>query len=117
MIQFSHKLKQIYIFTCLLSVSVSAFATDYHVNSATGSDANTGKSKETAWKTLKKVNSKNFKAGDKILLATGQEFFGSIVLESESGKKSNPIEISSYVYNNATEKPIINAKGFLNGIN
>ena len=108
--------KELKIFILLVFVSNVVFATDYFVNTVEGNDKNDGKSEANAWKSLKKVSKKNFQSGDRILLATGQEFFGSIVLESESGKKSKPIEISSYVYNNATEKPIINAKGFLNGI-
>lgn len=100
----------------LLLVNTSAFATDYYVNPATGSDKNKGTSESSAWKTIKKVNSKNFKPGDRILLAAGQELFGAIAWDSEYGKESKPIEISSYPFNNATEKPIINAQGFLNGI-
>jgi len=100
----------------LLFLSTSAFATNYYVNAATGNDKNNGKSESTAWKSLKKVNRKSFKPGDQILLATGQEFFGTIELNSQYGKKSNPIVISSYEYANSTEKPIINAKNYLNGI-
>lgn len=108
--------KHIGIFSIMLLLSTAVFATEYYVNAETGSDKNNGQSHNTAWKTLKKVNSKKFKAGDKVLLASGQEFFGSIEWESLYGKKSNPIEISSYMYKNEKSKPIINSKNYLNGI-
>jgi len=109
-------LKKTSFIILLFFASNAIFATEYFVNSVSGSDKNSGKRKNSAWKTLKKVSKKSFKAGDKILLASGQEFIGTIELESLSGEKSAPIEISSYSCNNAMENPIINAKGYLNGI-
>ncbi|GAB1308886.1 hypothetical protein KH5_15690 [Urechidicola sp. KH5] len=92
------------------------FATEYYVNSKIGNDKNTGKSPEQAWKSLDKVNRKNFKAGDQILLATGLEYTGTLILDKQYGSKKNPIIVTSYAYNSNTEKPHINAKGYLNGI-
>ncbi len=109
-------LKNIYILIIVLLVNTSAFATKYYVNVETGKDINNGTSIETPWKSLKKVSTKNFKPGDQILLASGQEFFGFLKLNNQSGKKSKPIVISSYPNNNNNKNPIINAKGFLNGI-
>lgn len=100
----------------ILFLSPSAFATDYYVNAETGNDRNFGKSKEKAWKTLAKVSRTNFKRGDKILLAKGQVFFGTIEWNNISGTQSKPILISSYSVSNRSENPIINAKDFMNGI-
>ena len=96
--------------------TVSVSATDYYVNSKTGNNKNNGNSPATAWKSLKKVNTKNFKPGDKILLATGQVFFGTIQWKNQYGNKSKPIVISSYMVDHSNAKPIINAKNHLNGI-
>jgi len=97
-------------------ISISSFAANYYVNAKIGNDKNNGKSEAKAWKTLAKVSRENFKPGDRILLATGQEFFGTIEWVSQIGEKSKPIVISRYSYKQASENPIINAKGFLNGV-
>ncbi|GGZ87364.1 right-handed parallel beta-helix repeat-containing protein [Algibacter mikhailovii] len=108
-------LKQISTISVLLFLSTSVFATDYYVNTKSGSDENNGISPQKPWKTLSKVSSFGFKPGDNILLASGQEFKGTIVWNNLKGKKLKPIIISSYLSDNK-EKPTINAKGFLNGI-
>ncbi|MDT0551845.1 right-handed parallel beta-helix repeat-containing protein [Urechidicola vernalis] len=109
-------LKDISSILIVVFISTSSFATEYYVNAETGNDQNNGKSESTAWKSLFKVSTTNLKPGDVILLANGQEFKGSIEWTKLSGTKSKPIEISSYVVSGSDIKPIINAKGFLNGI-
>ncbi|MDH3323364.1 MAG: right-handed parallel beta-helix repeat-containing protein [Flavobacteriaceae bacterium] len=109
-------IKHIALFLFILFLSIKSYATIYYINAETGNDQNNGKSIESAWKSLEKINRKNFKPGDQILLAAGQEFYGSIKLDHQYGTKSKPIVISSYSQDNNNEAPIINAKGFLNGI-
>lgn len=99
-----------------LFVSSTSQATNYYINAKLGNDKNNGKSHQTPWKTLTKVSSFNFKPGDVILLAKGQEFFGSIQLINRSGTKAKPIIISNYNAFSGDKNPTINAKGFLNGI-
>lgn len=111
-----NKTKYITSLIVLLFLSTSTFATNYYVNAKTGNDQNSGKNKRSAWKSLLKVSTANLKAGDQIFLASGQEFRGTIVWTNVSGSKSNPIVISSYNVGNNDVAPIINAKGFLNGI-
>lgn len=96
----------------LILVSFQIRATDYYVNAYTGNDSNSGKSKSKAFKTLKKINQLKLKAGDKILLANGQVFYGNLQLINNSGKKENPILISSYDTGNSDVFATINAKGF-----
>ena len=99
-----------------LFISSTLQATNYYINAKLGNDKNNGKSHQTPWKTLTKVSSFNFKPGDVILLAKGQEFFGSIQLINRSGTKAKPIIISNYNAFSGDKNPTINAKGFLNGI-
>jgi hypothetical protein len=56
-----------------------------------GSDANSGKSPSTAWRTIAHVNTRSFKAHDKVLFQGGQSFSGGIVLT----QKTNPLGVFS----------------------
>ena len=70
-------------------------ASQYYINSQTGSDNNTGKSTKHPWKTLNKLQKIDFQPGDKILFARNSVFEEGIVFKS-SGNNENPIVISSY---------------------
>ncbi|MCW2119358.1 hypothetical protein [Flavobacterium sp. 7A] len=101
-------------FSCIAAfLSLNAFATDYYF-SASGNDSNNGKSVEKPLKSLSKVASINLKAGDKVLLKKGDVFYGAVELSAVAGKEGKPILISSY--GQGTQKPVIDAKGKLNGI-
>ena len=95
----------------LISVLLSTFSrpifaeTIYYVSSSVGSDDNNGISKETAWSSLGKVNASRFEPGDKILFKSGDEFFGSLIINN-SGQPGSPISFSSYGEKNL---PIIDA--------
>jgi hypothetical protein len=84
-----------------------ASATTYYVSSG-GSDSNNGTSQATAWKTLNKVNSVTFSAGDHILFRDGDTFYGSITIK-QSGTSTNPIVFGNY---GSGAKPVIS--GFTN---
>jgi len=72
------------------------FATDYYVRSG-GNDSKTGTSISLAWKTIAKVNTINFSAGDRILFEGGTTFSGNIYFDSsDAGTSANPIVITSY---------------------
>lgn len=109
-------LKKIFTLILILLLNATTFATEYYVNAKIGNDNNNGKSKFKAWQSLAKVSNTNFKPGDIILLANGQEFFGSIEWTNISGAKSKPIIITNYEVSGTTIKPIINAKDQLGGI-
>lgn len=60
-----------------------------------GSDSNSGTSTSSPWKTIGKVNSVNFSAGDTILFQGGQTFSGTIT-PRQGGSSSSAITFSSY---------------------
>ena len=78
----------------------------YYADSQNGNDANDGRSPKTAWKTLTKINSGQFAAGDKILLRAGSHWAGFIAPGGRGNSKS-PITLSRY---GEGPKPRINAE-------
>jgi hypothetical protein len=70
--------------------------TTYYI-SPTGSDASSGTSTSTAWKTFVNVNAKSFAAGDQILLQAGATFTGKMAFGSDDkGTTAAPIKIAVY---------------------
>lgn len=90
----------------LLSTTVT-YANTYYVDAKSGKDSNTGLSPDIAWASLKKINQKVFKPGDKILFKTGTVYIGSLEPKG-SGKANAPIIINSY---GEGKKPQINGHG------
>jgi len=89
-------------FVLLLCQSGLVQGTDYYV-SPSGSDSNAGTSSGQAWKTIGKVNSTTFGAGDSIFFEGGQTFSGSLYFDtSDGGTPGNPLAISSYGSGRAT---------------
>ena len=84
------------IITLLLtSMSFLSHGITYYI-STTGNDANSGRSTTTPWKTISKVNSKNF-VGDTILVQGSYTFYGSLHFEStDVGTSTKPIVVGSY---------------------
>jgi len=93
----------IIIITLFLFITNSVCAASYYVSNS-GNDSNLGKTPETAWKTIKKVNNSKFLPGDLILLKAGNSFDGPLNI-SNSGTSKSPITISKYGNGG---KPIIN---------
>jgi len=81
--------------------------TVYYVNSATGSNDNSGASKSSAFKTLSAVESLKLKPGDSVLLAKGSVFNEQFDIKY-SGSESAPIKIGSYGTGAA---PVIHSSG------
>ncbi len=77
-----------------LHLSLLSFATNYYVGNS-GNDSNNGTSTSTPWKTLDKVNSMNFVAGDQILFEKGGTFYGTLSIHG-LGSSGSPITFSSY---------------------
>jgi len=67
----------------------------YYVNSIAGDDALAGTSDSTPWKTLNKVNTTEFKPGDRILFQSGSVWRGQLAPKS-SGSEGQPIVIDRY---------------------
>jgi parallel beta-helix repeat protein len=97
-------------FTGLLLINsiVSAFAASYYVDSSAGVDTNAGTSTAAPWKTLTKVNSKTYVAGDRIYLKAGSVWNGLQLIPKGSGASGNPIIIDLY---GSGAKPLINGNG------
>ena len=79
----------------------------YYVDSSRGNDANSGLSAAKSWKSLDKVNSTVFRAGDRILLKAGTAYNGQLRPQG-SGSEGRPIAIDMY---GQGEKPLIAAGG------
>lgn len=82
------------LFYILMLAAIPATATNYYINSRTGSDAAPGNSKEQAWKSLANLG-KKFMPGDSILFARGSAYTGGVIFTS-SGTAAQPIVISHY---------------------
>ena len=77
----------------------------YYIDVINGNDSNAGTSNTSAWKTLAKVSSIAFSAGDNILFKRGQVFFAekSFTIKN-GGAEGNPIIYGAY---GSGDKPII----------
>ena len=87
-------LKRALLFTLIVHLSMAGFATTYYISNS-GSDSNNGNSTSTAWKSLTKVNSVTFSAGDQILFNRGESFYGSLKI-NQSGSSGSSITIGAY---------------------
>jgi hypothetical protein len=67
---------------------------------------------------LDEINNLKINPGDSILLANGTISNGTLILENVKGTENNPVTISGYYPEGQTQSahPVINAKGFANGI-
>jgi parallel beta-helix repeat protein len=90
--------------TVITLFSLSSFATVYYVDSAAGKDTNSGTSTSAPWKTLAKVSSHSYVAGDQILLKAGDTWREQISVRS-SGASGKPITYGAYGSGN---QPVIN---------
>ena len=92
--KFNCSLRVLIFFSVILLVS-SLLGSTYYIDSNNGSDTNDGLSPETAWKTIKKINSTSFVPGDKILFQKGDIWREQLTVSS-SGDNGNPIIFGSY---------------------
>ena len=96
------------IVTFLLFFTASiAGAKDYYVDAENGHDRNSGQTEQKAWASLKKVNKKKFKAGDRLLFRADTKYHGQLVIKS-SGTEEKPIIVSAY---GDGARPQIHGKG------
>lgn len=95
-------------FIILFSISVAAET--YYVDNVTGDNNNSGTAIGSAWKSIEKVNSLEFKPGDKILFKAGSRYSGQLNPKG-SGEENNPIIIDMY---SQGDKPLIEGQGKVN---
>jgi parallel beta-helix repeat protein len=86
-------------------------AATYYIDADKGNDSNSGRSESSAWKTISKVNSVSFSAGDNILFKCGSTWREQLNISS-SGNKNSPVTISSY---GKGERPVISGADILKG--
>jgi hypothetical protein len=70
--------------------------------SVSGNDNNDGRSPETPWKTIARVNAEKLKPGSSILFKSNETFHGTLNLSHKSGSKISPITIGSFGGGKAT---------------
>lgn len=76
---------------------------NFYYVSPSGDDNNSGKTPQSAWKSLTKVTSVNLEPGDKVLFEGGKSFDGFLGLDENDAKDpSNPVTIASYGNGKAT---------------
>jgi hypothetical protein len=82
---------------CFRLATAPALSATYYVSIGTGSDANTGLSPLTPWKTVAKVSTTGLLPGDSVLFKRGEAWKSSTVLSfTESGTAERPIVIATY---------------------
>ncbi|WP_434740598.1 right-handed parallel beta-helix repeat-containing protein [Micromonospora sp. SH-82] len=91
----------------MVGAPAQAADTIYYVDAVAGLDTNTGRSEAQPWKSLNKVNSTTFGAGDRILLKAGSRWTGQLWPKG-SGAAGSPVVIDSYGSGN---KPRIDGAG------
>ncbi len=109
----------VFFLQVVISLGCSKAGADFqtfYINSSTGSDSNSGQSVGAPWATLQPLGGKSLDPGDKILLAAGSIFKGSLILEDCSGTAQKPIIVESYEDNGNSNLPLIDAYGFTDGI-
>ena len=105
----THRASKFFLFAAaLLCGGFAANAATYYVSQSTGNDNAAGTAATTAWKTLTKASSIEYKPGDSILLKKGDTWNEELTPKG-SGTPEKPILISSYGQGN---KPIIDREDF-----
>ena len=100
--------KKIALLLSFIFVSSNIKAQSYYVSSSQGNDQNNGLSVQSPFKSIEKLNSINFNAGDSIYFKSGDYWEGMFWLKG-SGTLADPIVVDVYGGNT---KPIINGFGY-----
>lgn len=110
------------ILLLMLSLSAAsihlATAADYHVHPTQGNDLHDGHSWAKAIRTLAKASTLALQPGDRILLASGQTYHGSLRLIDQHGHADRPITITTASMGQQEDlvPAWINFKGEANGL-
>ncbi len=90
--------------------SFIAEAGAYYVDAQSGNNDNDGKTPQTAWRSIAKVNAATLRPGVKIYFHKGQRWHGQLIIK-DSGTAENPIVIGSY---GDGVQPVLSAVGTVN---
>ena len=99
-----------FILVFMLGLSYPGLSVNYFVSSS-GSDKNTGKSENDAWKSIDRVNRQDLSPGDTVFFHSGDIFKGELIIQY-SGSKENPIVFTAYGKGN---KPLIKGSHTITG--
>jgi len=93
-------------------------ATTYYLHPLLGDDKNPGTSELAPFKTLARANHLSLQAGDRVLLAAGQQFDGQLSFQSATGTAKNEILLSTYPghFAGGDGRALIVAKGLVAGV-
>ncbi|MAE15539.1 MAG: hypothetical protein CL821_08140, partial [Crocinitomicaceae bacterium] len=100
--------KHIFIFSFFFSLILNANATSYFISTSLGNDNNNGLSSNQPFKSIEKLNSITFQAGDSILFKAGESWEGMFWLKG-SGDSNNSIVVDIY---GGVGKATINGNGY-----
>lgn len=84
---------KILLFTLLAALPLAA--ADYHLDCTAGGDDANGASPATAWRTLERASSQQYRAGDRLLIKRGALCEG-VLAPQGSGQAGNPAVITAY---------------------
>ncbi|MCP5120458.1 MAG: hypothetical protein GY953_57425, partial [bacterium] len=79
----------------VICVAIPAGATTYFLDCGGGNDGSSGRSENSAWRSLGRVNGQQFQPGDAILLRRGAECSG-MLWPKGSGLAGKPIVAGAY---------------------
>ncbi len=98
----------------------SAMGTDYYVHPLQGSDDHTGRSPSQAVRTLERAAQLPLGPGDRLLLAAGAQYPGTLKLINVRGLPDRPVTITSVAWpgsgSDSDQPARIDAKGFKHGL-
>jgi hypothetical protein len=80
-----------------------------YIDATGGHDLNDGKSPQTAWRSLEKINNTTLNPGDSLLFKAGEKWYGAL-LPAGSGTEGSPIVIDRY---GAGPRPEIHGYGLV----
>jgi hypothetical protein len=89
----------------------TTLAATYYLDSELGNDGYDGRSIQKAWATLERANEVEYEKGDTLLIKRGTRYSGTLSLIGLSGTSKQPIIVEAY--GSATERPLIDGKGYL----
>ena len=104
------------LLTSLAACAFGAANRTYYVDSKNGCDGNDGLVPQRAWQTLQKASARKYAEGEQILLRKGCVFEGELLLQA-TGSAQGIVVVGAYAANgDDAPLPVINAKGFLAGV-
>ncbi|MDA3824110.1 MAG: right-handed parallel beta-helix repeat-containing protein [Bacteroidales bacterium] len=86
-----------------------AIASTYYVDATSGSNDNNGRTEETAWRTVSKINGYSFSPGDSILFKRGETWNEQLLIPSSGSASGGTITFAAY---GSGDKPVFDGTGF-----